>query len=87
MTRLSKSTTSTDEVAVEKEAQVDERHTRLGWHRSTRCSSGGCVELARADEEFFVRDSKVSGGPILTFSRAAWGDFLAAVNAGDFDAN
>jgi hypothetical protein len=65
---------------------VDDRHARLDWHRSTRCSSGGCIELARAGEEFLVRDSKVSGGPILSFGRVAWGEFVASVNAGDFSA-
>jgi hypothetical protein len=42
--------------------------------------------LARDGEEFLVRDSKVNGGPILSFSRLAWGEFVAAVNAGDFGA-
>ena len=65
---------------------MDERHTQLGWHRSTRCSSGGCIELARAGGEFLVRDSKVNGGPILSFSRAAWGEFVAAVKATDLSA-
>jgi hypothetical protein len=63
---------------------VDERHTQLAWHRSTRCSNGGCIELARAGEEFLVRDSKVDGGSILSFSRAAWGEFVLGVTAGDF---
>jgi hypothetical protein len=70
----------------EKEDHVDERHARLGWHRSTRCSSGGCIELARDGEEFLVRDSKVDDGPILSFSRLAWGEFVAAVNEGDLSA-
>jgi hypothetical protein len=63
---------------------VDERHTRLEWHRSARCSSGGCIELARAGEEFLVRDSKVNGGSILSFGADGWGAFVAAVCAGEF---
>jgi hypothetical protein len=42
--------------------------------------------LARDGEEFLVRDSKVNGGPILSFGRMAWGEFVASVNAGDFSA-
>jgi hypothetical protein len=42
--------------------------------------------LGRAGEEFLVRVSKVNGGPILSFSRVAWGDFVAAVNTGGFSA-
>jgi hypothetical protein len=68
---------------LEKEEQVDE-HTRLEWHRSTRCSSGGCIEVARTAEEFLVRDSKVSGGSILSFGADGWGDFVAAVCTGEF---
>jgi hypothetical protein len=42
--------------------------------------------LARAGEEYLVRDSKANGGPILSFGRAAWDEFVAAVTAGDFSA-
>jgi hypothetical protein len=62
---------------------VDERHTQLGWHRSTRCSTGGCVETSLTADACLVRDSKELGGAILSFDRSAWTDFISSVKAGE----
>ncbi|GHH66214.1 transcriptional regulator [Streptosporangium violaceochromogenes] len=43
-----------------------------------------CVEVAtNLPGLIAVRDSKDSAGPVLTFSSAAWSDFLAGVRNGD----
>jgi hypothetical protein len=57
----------------------------LVWRRSTRCSSGACVEVADNVDTVLVRDSKDPGGTVLAFARLNWNAFLAAVKSGTFD--
>ncbi|MFE7973650.1 DUF397 domain-containing protein [Streptomyces shenzhenensis] len=47
---------------------------RSGYSRDT---GGDCVEVADLTPCIAVRDSKQPAGPHVTFSPAAWGDFLA----------
>lgn len=49
------------------------------WHKSSYSSSGDgdCVEVAACPGVVHVRDSKDKQGPQLTFSPAAWTDFLS----------
>jgi hypothetical protein len=54
------------------------------WRKSTRSSSGNCVEVADAGDVVLVRDSKNTGQPALGFDRAAWAAFVAGIRAGDF---
>lgn len=61
-------------------------NTDLEFRRSTRCSEGGgCVGVAVTAEAVHVRDLKEAGGPVLTFTTAAWAAFLADVRAAEFD--
>ncbi|NYT96500.1 DUF397 domain-containing protein [Salinispora sp. H7-4] len=57
--------------------------TRVTWRKSTRSNgSGNCVEVA--DDlagKVSLRDSKDSGGPILTFAAPAWRTFIGVVKA------
>ena len=55
------------------------------WRRSGRCESGNCVEVARINGEYAVRDSKLSSGPQLRFSAEEWSAFIGAVRDGEFD--
>ncbi len=56
------------------------------FRRSSLCSAGACVEVARnADGSVLVRDSKTDGGPVLKFTREEWVAFAAGVRAGEFD--
>lgn len=57
----------------------------VNWRSAQRCETGACVEVARVNESFAVRDSKNPSGPILTFSAGAWSEFVAGVHAGDFE--
>ncbi len=54
----------------------------LTWRRSTRCSSGSCVEVAATPDAVLVRDSKLAESPILHFDTAAWAAFLGAIKSG-----
>ncbi|MEU6171300.1 DUF397 domain-containing protein [Streptantibioticus parmotrematis] len=48
------------------------------WHKSSHSSGSGddCVEVAACPEVVHVRDSKDKDGPHLTFTPAAWNNFL-----------
>jgi hypothetical protein len=57
--------------------------TGVTWRRSSRsASSGDCVELARTEAVFGVRDSKNANGPVLTLTAEQGLAFLNAVKNG-----
>jgi hypothetical protein len=65
-----------------------EDHQMAAWRRSTRCSSGGCVEVAKVGEgkdgkKYLVRDSKDPQSPELAFGSAAWQTFIEGVKNGE----
>ncbi|HEX6360462.1 DUF397 domain-containing protein [Actinophytocola sp.] len=51
------------------------------WRKSSFSGSGGgeCVEIARDEAVFGIRDSKNSAGPVLTFAEPQGLAFLIAV--------
>ncbi len=49
------------------------------WRRSSRCSSGSCVEVARRKNVFLVRDSKDPASPHLNFPADSWREFIDRV--------
>ncbi len=56
------------------------------WRKSTRSGGNGdCVETTSLTGAVAVRDSKDPSGPVLLFSAADWGTFLAGTKAGEFD--
>jgi hypothetical protein len=61
-----------------------EQHEAQGqWRRSTRCSTGACVEVADGPDVILVRDSKKPEGGSLRISHVAWTAFIAAVSVGE----
>jgi hypothetical protein len=55
------------------------------WRKSTRSSSGNCVEV-RADPVLIrLRDSKDPEGGMLSVSRETFADFLDGVRRNEFD--
>jgi Domain of unknown function (DUF397) len=54
------------------------------WHKSTRCGSNACVEVAKVDNEYLVRDSKNPEAAPLTFTADEWTAFVEGVSAGEF---
>lgn len=54
------------------------------WRKSSYCESSGCVEIAKTADHVLFRDSKDPLGPVLSFSKASWQDFLADVRSGYF---
>ncbi len=59
----------------------------LDFAVSSFCHTGGCVSVALLPGGgAAVRDTKVTGGPILTFDASEWAAFVAGVRNGEFDA-
>lgn len=56
------------------------------WHKSDWSDDGGCVEIAYADGQIGVRDSKNPGGPVLTFNQREWDAFTAGIIDGSLTA-
>jgi Domain of unknown function (DUF397) len=56
------------------------------WRKSSHSGgdSGACVEIARPDDAFGVRDSKNATGPVLTLAVEQGMALLAAVKGGRF---
>ncbi|MFI6452154.1 DUF397 domain-containing protein [Streptosporangium amethystogenes] len=60
--------------------------SHIAWRKSSYSTDGGnCVEVARADNRYLVRDSKDPDGAMLSFSPGDWTVFLGRVKTGDFD--
>jgi Domain of unknown function (DUF397) len=45
---------------------------KVEWRQSSRCESGQCIQVARIDGNFVMRNSSDPDGPRLTFSKADW---------------
>lgn len=57
----------------------------LEWRRSSKCSNGACVEVARRDKAIMVRRAGGPDGMVLTIQAGEWREFVAGVRAGRFD--
>lgn len=56
------------------------------YRTSSRCTTGGCVEVAPLpDGSVVVRSTKDLDREPLVFDRQEWADFVAGVKDGDFD--
>jgi hypothetical protein len=54
------------------------------WVKSTRCSAGTCVEVAKVEDRYLIRDSKHPHVAPLSFTEDEWVAFVEGVNAGEF---
>lgn len=71
----------------EGEIRVDLNRPSTVWLRSSFCASGACIEVAKVDQSYVLRDSKDPEGPVLTFNQDEWDAFVAGVGAGEFTFN
>ena len=56
---------------------------QLEWRKARRSQGNGdCVEIAAAEGDIAVRDSKDPLGPVLAFGPEAWKRFAVQVKAG-----
>ncbi|WP_431982532.1 DUF397 domain-containing protein [Streptomyces qinglanensis] len=52
----------------------------LAWRKSSYSNGqSACVELAPTADGVAARDSKCTGGPVLTFGAQQWATFVAGV--------
>jgi len=59
----------------------------LNWRKARRSiGAGDCVEVAPANREILVRDSKDPDGVALGYPAGAWRSFLGHAKQGYFDA-
>jgi Domain of unknown function (DUF397) len=58
--------------------------TTARWVKSSFCGTSACVEVAKVDGAYLVRDSKNPDAPPLSFTRDEWSAFLDGVAAGEF---
>jgi len=58
---------------------------QVQWLRSSKCTGGTCVEVAKVDNQFLIRDGKRPEQGVLTFSPDEWVAFTAGVKANEFD--
>ncbi len=54
------------------------------WRRSSTCSGGTCVEVARVDGQYLIRDSKNPDLAAHSFTPDEWNAFVAGVKAEEF---
>jgi Domain of unknown function (DUF397) len=54
------------------------------WKKSTRCGNATCVEVAKVNDQYLIRDSKNPNGAPLSFTPEEWDAFVAGVRAGEF---
>jgi predicted secreted Zn-dependent protease len=54
------------------------------WRRSSHCTNGTCVEVARVGDRYLIRDSKQPQMTALSFAEDQWAAFVDGVNAGEF---
>lgn len=59
----------------------------LTWRKSRSCASSACVEVARDEVSFLVRDSADPNGARLAFDHAAWSSFVARLSDESSDLN
>lgn len=57
----------------------------LAWRVSTTCDGGACVMVARQGDSILLGNTSRPDGPVYSYSRAEWQEFLAAVKLGHFD--
>ena len=56
-----------------------DNHGELAWRTSSKSSGGACVAIAADGDLTHVRDSKDPAGPMLSFHRSAFRDFITAI--------
>ena len=57
----------------------------MDWVKSSKSSTGNCVEAVGAGLWVLVRNSRDPGGTVLELPRTAWHAFLDAIRAGELD--
>ncbi|WP_430781090.1 DUF397 domain-containing protein [Actinoplanes sp. G11-F43] len=54
------------------------------WRKSSRCGTSTCVEVAKVEDQYLIRDSKNPEVAALSFTKDEWDAFVEGVAAGEF---
>lgn len=54
------------------------------WRRSSRCTGGNCIEVAKVGGQYLIRDSKNPDMAPHSFTEAEWVAFVDGVKSGEF---
>ncbi|MEV0896604.1 DUF397 domain-containing protein [Actinoplanes sp. NPDC049802] len=54
------------------------------WRKSSRCGTSTCVEVAKVNDQYLIRDSKNPEAAPLSFDQNEWNAFVEGVAAGEF---
>ncbi|HWS31682.1 MAG TPA: DUF397 domain-containing protein [Actinoplanes sp.] len=54
------------------------------WRKSSRCGTSTCVEVAKVEDQYLIRDSKNPEVAALSFTKDEWDAFVEGVTAGEF---
>ena len=57
----------------------------LDWRVSRTCEGGACIMVASHDDSVVFGNTNHPNGPVYTYTRAEWTQFLAGAKRGDFD--
>lgn len=57
----------------------------LDFRKSTFCSGGDCLEIARKNGKVYVRNNQ-RPDDIVEYSEQGWGDLIVGVKRGEFEA-
>jgi hypothetical protein len=66
------------------EIYVSEINSAPEWRRGSKCSGGTCVEVAKVDDQYLIRDSKNPELTAHSFTEAEWSAFVAGIKADEF---
>ena len=55
------------------------------WRTPRNCDGGACIQVAASGPMILIADSKVPGGPVLSYTRAEFRQFIAGAKNGEFD--
>ena len=54
------------------------------WRRSEGCGNTTCIEVAKVDDQYLIRDSKNPDSAPLTFTADEWLAFVSGVKRDEF---
>jgi Domain of unknown function (DUF397) len=60
-------------------------HAALIWRTPRRCNSGACVQVAASGQMILMADSKAPEGPVLSYTRTEFREFILGAKDGDYD--
>ena len=60
-------------------------HGELSWRVARLCNGGACVRVAANGDMVVIGDTKDPNGPILSYTRTEFRNFIEGARQGDFD--